>query len=316
MLGLLVLGFGGAWMTGACGGPLDPGLADSCQAPSEIPTETSTECVEPTTETCMRYRSELMGDPNTDRVLRQKYKSAIGSACYVSVENTFNCFFKDPREACAQTVLVPKVFGAAPYQEHPETCEEDESTGNWSLQTGSDPANLTYMYYDEAPLETSLIEIKTVPTEVNGPYRNLVEVTPIKPEKDFYCSSGQVGADGKTLDQRQWVLEVNRKAHGGEIHSDLAGFTWPCEDENCKPTTCTEKLVLKDPKDPGTPKNDPDRAEVHHVVPMKDLRGCRWGTNAYKNAAVISRRLNLHLRNKVPPIKEVSMINNVPPYTP
>ncbi|MDI3282324.1 hypothetical protein [Polyangium sp. 15x6] len=52
------------------------------------------------------------------------------------------------------------------------------------------------------------------------------------------------------------------------------------------------------------------------MVPRLDPRGCRWGTNAYKNAAVISTRLNLYLRNKVPPIKEVDQINKVPPYTP
>ncbi|MDI1477895.1 hypothetical protein QHF84_14835 [Polyangium sp. y55x31] len=92
------------------------------------------------------------------------------------------------------------------------------------------------------------------------------------------------------------------------------GFTWPCKDENCKPTTCTEKLVLKNPK--GTPENDPDRAQVHHVVPKKDLRSCPWGTNAYKNAAVISTRLNQHLKNKVPPIKEVLQLNNAQAYTP
>ena len=209
---------------------------------------------------------------------------------------------------------IAKVYGAAPYDEG-YTCQP-VGDGDYSLQVGPDPAIKIPINYLDAPLQTSLIEVKGVPTEVNGPYRSLVEVTPIKPDKGFYCSSGQVGADGKTLDQREWILEVNRKAHGGEIHSDLAGFTWPCQDENCKPTTCTEKLVLLDPNDGKTPDNDPDRAQVHHVVPRKDLRGCRWGTNAYKNAAVISTRLNQHLKNKVPSIKEVDQINKVPPYSP
>jgi hypothetical protein len=52
------------------------------------------------------------------------------------------------------------------------------------------------------------------------------------------------------------------------------------------------------------------------VVPRKDLRNCAWGTTAYKNAAVISTRLNQHLSNKVPPEKKVVQINKVPPYTP
>ncbi|TKC99770.1 hypothetical protein [Polyangium fumosum] len=62
-------------------------------------------------------------------------------------------------------------------------------------------------------------------------------------------------------------------------------------------------------------KNDPDRAQVHHVVPMTDRRSCPWGTNSNKNAAVISRGLNQYLYNKVPPEKEVLRINQVPPYT-
>ncbi|WP_281313940.1 hypothetical protein [Polyangium sp. y55x31] len=51
-------------------------------------------------------------------------------------------------------------------------------------------------------------------------------------------------------------------------------------------------------------------------MPKKDLRSCPWGTNAYKNAAVISTRLNQHLKNKVPPIKEVLQLNNAQAYTP
>ncbi|MDC0747747.1 hypothetical protein [Polyangium mundeleinium] len=247
--------------------------------------------------------------------LRSKYIAAFGSACYMSEGGTFDCFYKTWEDACEEAVKIGEVSGNAPYDEG-YTCQPVAGTEDYSLQVGSDPANKIPITYADAPLATSLIEIKSVPTEVSGPYRNLVEVTPIKPEKDFYCSSGQVGDDGKTLSQRDWILKVNRKAHKGEIHSDLAGFTWPCKDENCKPTTCTEKLVLKDPADPKTPDNDPDLPQVHHVVPRKDLRGCPWGTNAYKNAAVISRRLNRFLWYNYPPEKEMAQINNVPPYTP
>ncbi|TKC99769.1 hypothetical protein [Polyangium fumosum] len=108
--------------------------------------------------------------------------------------------------------------------------------------------------HEDAPLQSSLIEIKTVPTEVSGPYRNLTEPQKLAPGEDFYCSSGQVDEEGNSLKQKDWILQVNRKAHKGEIHSDLAGFTYPCKDENCKPTMCTEPLVLKDPADENTPK--------------------------------------------------------------
>ncbi|MDC3959246.1 hypothetical protein [Polyangium jinanense] len=263
---------------------------------------------------CMLYRIPLVGNPSTDVALRSKYIAAFGSACYMSVADTFDCFYQEWEDACADAVKIGEVSGNAPYAKDYKC--QPVGNGDYTLQVGSDVANKITINHQAAPLQTSLIEIKSVPTEVSGPYRNLVEVTTIKPEKDFNCSSGQVGADGMTMSQRKWILQVNRKAHGGKIHSDLAGFTWPCKDENCKPTMCTENLVLLDPDDEKTPRYDSDRAEVHHVVPMKDLRGCPWGTNAYKNAAVISRRLNQHLKNKVPPIKEVTLINNVPPYTP
>ncbi|MDI1432696.1 hypothetical protein [Polyangium sorediatum] len=264
---------------------------------------------------CMLYRIPLVGNPKEDVALRSKYIAAFGGACYMSEAGTFDCFYRTWEAACADAVKIGEVSGNAPYDKG-YTCQPVAGTEDYSLQVGSDPANKIPITYEDAPLQSSLIEIKTVPTEVNGPYRNLVEVTPIKPDKGFYCSSGQVGADGMTLDQREWILQVNRKAHGGKIHSDLAGFTWPCKDENCKPTMCTEELILKDPAAQDTPENDPDAAQVHHVVPRRDLRSCPWGTNAYKNAAVISRRLNRFLYYKVPPEKEVVQINKVPPYTP
>ncbi|MDI3288548.1 hypothetical protein [Polyangium sp. 15x6] len=238
----------------------------------------------------MLYRIPLVGNPSTNVALRSKYIAAFGTACYMSVASTFDCFYETWEAACADAVKIGQVSGNAPYAEDYKC--QPVGNGDYTLQVGSDVANKILINYQAAPLQSSLIEIKTVPTEVSGPYRNLVEVTTIKPEKDFYCSSGQVNEKGEPLNQREWILQVNRKAHKGEIHSDLADFTWPCEDENCKPTTCTEKLVLQDPADKETPQNDPDRAQVHHVVPRKDLRGCPWGTNAYKNAAVISARLN------------------------
>ncbi|MRG93125.1 hypothetical protein [Polyangium spumosum] len=315
MLGVLVLGFGGATMMGACGPPLDPGPLDACATLPEAPTETSTECAEPTLEPCMLYRIPLLGNPTENGALRSKYIAAFGSACYMSVGPipTFNCFYETWEAACADAVKIGKVSGNAEYDEGYEC--QPVGNGDYTLQVGPDPAIKIPITYEDAPLQSSLIEIKTVPTEVNGPYRNLVEVTPVEPGKRFDCTSGQVGADGKTMSQKKWALEVNRKAHGGKIHSDLAGYTWPCEDENCKPTTCTEPELLNEPpKDPKV--YDPYAAQVHHVVPRKDPRGCRWGTNAYKNAAVISWKLNLHLTNKPPPIKEVTLINKVPPYTP
>jgi len=58
-----------------------------------------------------------------------------------------------------------------------------------------------------------------------------------------------------------------------------------------------------------------DAARVHHVVRRTDPRGCKWGSNANGNAAVISRGLNGHLHNKYPLKEEVEQINKVPLYT-
>lgn len=160
-----------------------------------------------------------------------------------------------------------------------------------------------------------------MPTEVSGPYRNLPEPPTLGPGQEFNnCSSGVPGADGTPLLQHHYILQVNRKAHGGEIHSDLAGFKWTCEvyNANCEivEAECEEPLVLHDrmgkpaPFDPGL------FAEVNHVVPRKDQRSCDWGTNSNKNAAVISRALNQWLRNKNPPAEEIQRVNAAKAYTP
>jgi len=158
--------------------------------------------------------------------------------------------------------------------------------------------------------ETPLIEIDGVPTEVNGPYRNLTEPQKLVPGEEFYCKT--VDQNGNSVVQRDLIIQINSKAHGGTIQSDLAGFEYPCGvDANCQPIICKEPLVLK-----AVPPNDPDAAQVHHVVRRKDLRGCDWGTNSNKNAVVISRKLNGRRKNKYPSAEEVKRVNQVPAYTP
>lgn len=194
------------------------------------------------------------------------------------------------------------------------TCQPD-GVGNDTLQIGPDVANKIVINDQAAPRQTPLVEIDGVPTEVNGPYRNLTEPKTLGPGQPFNkCDSGMVGPDGKALTQTQWILQVNHNAHGGEIRSDLAGLTWPCKDENCKPTICEEPLVLDEP-DNEAGYLDP-QAQVHHVVPMNDKRGCSWGTNSNKNAAVISAKLNRYLTNNNPPVDEVKKLNDAQPYTP
>jgi hypothetical protein len=312
MLGVL-LGFGAAGMTGACG-QTEPAPLDSCVTPPDTPPpDEPTDCAAPMGDPCMRYHIPLDGNPSTDVALRNKYIAAFGSACYISVVNTFDCFYKTWQAACADAVKIAEVAGAAPFDKG-YTCQAVVGTEDYSLQVGPDVANKITINYQAAPLESSFIDVDGTPTEINGPYRNLPQSTTIKPGADFDCKTGIVGEDGSPLNQRQWILQVNRNANAGKIRSDLAGFMYPCK-TGC-PEICTEPELLKDPADENTPRYDPYRAEVNHEVRKTDKRGCDWGTNANKNAAVISGRLNRYFYNNYPLKKEVEQINNVPPYTP
>lgn len=307
MLGVL-LGLGGAVLMGACGSS-EPVLPGSCPTPPDTPEDTPTACPASIEEPCMRYHIPLDGNPSTDVALRNKYIAAFGTACYISEAATFDCFYKKLQDACADAAKIGEVSGNAPFDQG-YTCQP-VGNGDYTLQVGSDVANQITINYQAAPRQTPLIEVDGVPTEVNGPYRNLSEPQEVAPGEGFYCKSGQVGADGKPLNQRDLILQVNQKKDD-KIHSDLAGFEYPCGvDENCKQEICTEPDVLK-----AGPQNDPDAAQVHHVVRRKDKRSCSWGTNSNKNAAVVSRKLNRYLTNNYPSEDEVKRINQVPPYAP
>ena len=204
---------------------------------------------------------------------------------------------------------IGEVSGNAPYDKG-YMCQPD-GVGNYTLQIGPDVANVTYINYQNAPRQTPLTEINGVPTEVRGPYRNLVDPSQVDPGRKFNVNSGMVDADGGALDQQAWVLQVNKNANDGGVRSDLAGFKWTCPGADGGPTTCTEPDFLPDPADFGATKPN-----VHHVVPMTDKRCCPWGTNSYKNAAVISSKLNGFFTNNDPPVAEVKQLNNAGAYTP
>jgi hypothetical protein len=257
----------------------------------------------------MRYRIPLLGNPGTDVALRNKYIGAFGAACYISEANTFDCFYEKWEAACADAVKIGELAGNQPYDTG-YTCQP-VGNGDYTLQIGADVALYITINYQAAPRQTPLVEINGVPTEVNGPYRNLTEPNTVGPGQLFDCATVGVDANGDTLTQRKWIVQVNRNAHGGKIHSDLAGFKWPCENEKCEPETCEEPLVLPDPEDPVA-----TYPNVHHVVPRQDQRSCPWGTNSHKNAAVISAKLNGYFKNNDPPADEVKLLNNAPAYAP
>lgn len=270
-------------------------------APDALPVAMPPECAE--AKPCMRYRIPLLGNPGFDIALRNKYIAAFGDACYMSEISTFDCFYKTWQDACADAVKIGEVWGGAPYDKG-YTCQPVPGSKDYTLQIGPDPALKITINYQKAPRQTPLIDVNGTPTEVKGPYRNLPEPAKVEPGRGFDCSN-----------QKKTILQANRNAHAGQIESDLQGYLYPCPEK--APMMCKEPVVLKDPSaDPPPQSNDPDRAEVHHVVRATDKRSCRWGTNSNKNAAVISRRLNEFLYNKPPSSDEVTRINAVPPSPP
>ena len=216
MLCVLVLGLVGAEMMGACGSS-ELGPPGSCPTPPDTPADTPTACPAPIEEPCMRYHIPLDENPSTDVALRSKYIAAFGTACYMSEFDTFDCFYKEWQAACADAVKIGEVSGNAPFDKG-YTCQP-VGNGDYTLQIGPDVANKITINYQAAPRETPLIEVDGVPTEVNGPYRNLSEPKKVAPGEDFYCASSQVGADGEPLNQRDWILQVNQNKDD-KIHSE------------------------------------------------------------------------------------------------
>jgi hypothetical protein len=256
----------------------------------------------------MRFRIPLVDNPQFDAPLRNKYIAAFGDACYTAEGvGTFDCFYKTWQKACADAVKIGQVSGNAPYDTG-YTCQPVANTGDYTLQVGPDVAQKITINFQNALRQTDLIDINNNPTAVSGPYRNLTEPANLAPGRDFWCDT----VDG--TNQRQRILDTNRKAHGGKLHSDLANFPYPCK-VNKLPATCTEQLVLQAAPDP--PSGDiATTAQVHHVVPATDKRGCGWGKNSNKNAAVISKKLNIFFTNNAPPAEEITILNNAASYAP
>jgi hypothetical protein len=304
------------WMV-ACGGPpAGTGGAGGAQNTTTTTTDTPAACSASVEVPCMRYHIPLDGNPSTDVALRNKYIAAFGNACYMSEVDTFDCFYQRWQDACADAVKIAEVYGAAPFDKG-YTCQPVAGTEDYTLQVGPDVANVITINYQAAPRQTPLTDINGVPTEVNGPYRNLPDPADVGPGDPFNLNSGMVDADGGSINQQQWVIRVNQNANDGGVRSDLAGFMWTCKGEDGGDTTCVEPDFLPDPQDPsGTGPSSATYPNVHHVVPASDKRCCPWGTNSYKNAAVISKKLNGYFTNNNPPAAEVSWLNDAGAYTP
>ncbi len=251
--------------------------------------------------------------------LRAKYKKAFGSACYVPADANapFNCWYKEEDlkekdgkdgKACRDAKRIGEVSGLAKYDQIYK-CVKNNATGDYTLQVGSDSANKIDIKLGDAPVETSNIDVDGgASIAINGPYRNLPQLTTIKAGEDFYCKTSIPGPDGGTLSQRDWFIQVNKSANDGGIRSDMAGFVHPCT-TGC-PELCTEPTFLEEGNQYAAL-----APQVNHVARRKDLRSCDWGSNANSNAAVISGRLNRYFKNKYPLKDEVEHVNKALAYT-
>lgn len=308
MLSALFFGFA-CTVLGACaGGESDepaaapgptglqrPRVGRGFPLPPAPPTDTEGQCAAEVEKPCKRLTLPLDGNPKEDPALRAKYTAAFEPACYMSEAGSFGCFYRFIKKACADAKQIGTISGNAPYD--PKYDCVAVGNGDYTLQIGSDSANKLFIYLVDAPRQSPLIEIGGISTAVNGPYRNL-------PEPQKFGIGEPFSNDQKTL-----ILQANRSKNGGGIHSDLAGFEYPCDGPD-KPL-CKEPLVLQI----ASP-NDSDAAQVHHVIRMNDKRCCGWGTNSNSNAVVISRKLNRYFWYNYPSGDEVTWVNNIPPYVP
>jgi hypothetical protein len=140
---------------------------------------------------------------------------------------------------------------------------------------------------------------------VEGPYRNI---------PDVYTACGTVYDDTNGINkgmqyqsgQKELIRSVNQAqpAHSNKLVSDLAGFCYlkPPNSECLKKHNGNRQICeepgLGDPLDPKEtlvyqpPYNQPNAAQIHHVLPRTDTRGCPCGKNSNRNAALISKQLN------------------------
>jgi len=142
----------------------------------------------------------------------------------------------------------------------------------------------------------------------NAPYDKGYTCQPVPGSKDYTLQIGPDVANKITINHlkapRQTPL-IDINGTPTEVKGPYRNLPEPAKVEPGRRFDCKEG-----------PPGDPNAAQVHHVVRATDKRGCKWGTNSNKNAAVISRRLNRFLTNNEPGVDEVTTINALPPSPP
>lgn len=104
-----------------------------------------------------------------------------------------------------------------------------------------------------------------------------------------------------TSDQRRQIREINLNSplnQTGKLRSDFTGFCWPKKpNTQCTETFQGSNICKEQPELVTFPFSAPNAAQVHHIMPRTDPRRCACGTNSIRNAALISRSLNIYFSN-------------------
>lgn len=299
--------------------------------------------------TCERWQIGNVGsNPAEDAVYAQNFPKE----CYNGSDGNFRCFFPKssssadlpPVRACRAYAKASSLYkdmitpnsGMTPFCGTGAYAtpggQVDTTQFRCSLcdrnQNGCTPSG-KYIPGEVCDFSTQILKLENIvdqtgysfcDTVINGPYRNLA---------DNYSACGVTQTQAYRgmifpLDQKAQIKGANRAGNMQKLTSDMAGFCYPKSGMNlfCQETSpgsgmCIEPSALVESVGAW------NSAEVHHVLPRKDRRGCACGANSMKNAAVISRSLNSYLSNQNrngivsacnPMITEVDWINGRPAY--
>lgn len=152
-----------------------------------------------------------------------------------------------------------------------------------------------------------------------------LETVPREPECDLvpeglYKTLPGTGTAGGDFSQsaREAIIAKNYTNNGNVMRSDAATHAG-LSDANPVFSRFTLPPYRDDPEmdDFQVPTTANSTAQIDHIIPRKDIRGCPCGTNHPRNAAVITAGLNREMSNKMNHPKRIAMLQAfVPGYVP
>ena len=256
--------------------------------------------------------SRSSGIRASDVALRNKYIAAFGIACYMSEVSTFDCFYKKWQAACADAVKIGEVSGNAPYDKG-YTCQPVGSTATTRCRSARMSRTRSTINYQAAPRQTPLIEVNGMPTEVNGPYRNLTEPADVGPGHDVLQQQ-------RHRRRRRRFPHPERVDPPGQPQRDTTARFTPISRASRglvrrtavrrRASSRTFLEIRRTPPVTRSRAGAPRRAhEGQAPLPVgHELEQERGGH--------LARSSTVYLTNNDPPAEEVMQLNNAPAYTP